>query len=220
MRRLCANELQQRLKRRGIVPILNRLVDVNLRWYLWRRRPKGHHRVSTNQKLAWLVLREAMHVAALNEIEVVVSGGTLLGAVRDSRFAGRPSDVDLRVMGTCEEARNFASILQTSQPHFSYIQEGADRIQLGFFPKLLLTRLLAGSGFLLDIEFTTKDCLKTAWDENSKHVGPVMTDHWTTHDGLVANIFDCQVLVPDQWEEYVQQMYGADWQTPRRASLV
>ncbi len=196
------------------------VVGVGFRWHVWRLRTKGHHRIPTNQVFALLVLRKVMHACALTKVEVVVSGGTLLGAVRDGRFAGRPSDVDIRVMGTYEEARKFASILQTSYQHFLYHREHVDRIQLLFCPKLFPTRLRVRSGFLLDIEFTTKDSNKTAWDENSKHVGPVMTDHWTTHGGLVASIFDCQVLVPDQWEEYLIQVYGADWQTPRRNPLV
>jgi hypothetical protein len=191
------------------------------------------HPTHWQQVAALLVLDAVIDAANRAELQFVVGGGTLLGAVRESRFAGRPSDVDIRLLGDQEDAVRFVGYLRQTdlnvgRPHFL---PGRLHIPIRFesnffrpwrvsFESPFLRRLFS-MAVLLDLEFqglveaiwTESNCFEQ--DMSSGDPGQE-TNYWTIDEDLSASIYGRLVRIPDKWEDYLLYFFGPTWRIPHQ----
>ena len=198
--------------RRCLAQVARPYRDAQLRKSIERRRAR-HHPCDWRQAGALLTLEAVVSAAHKTGIEIVASGGTLLGAVRDCRFAGRPSDVDIRVLGNDEDALRLLSELSSREIDVGKIRRLTDRFHVPVrFGNRATAVCLRSTAVLLDLEFTSENSNKLPWVDAA---GPyVRTNHWTANEAATAHIYGCSIMIPDQWEGYLEQVYGSNWRIP------
>ena len=142
------------------------------------------------------------------KIEPFLVGGTLLGAVRQESFAGRPQDIDLGI-----KEHHFESLLN-SMPNI--MKCGAMSIRRMIYDDFPRIQILFPHT-LVDIAIFKK--------ENEIWIGEPEKHYDKTHKGTTFSIKDLEELIsvdvygrkfpsPGNPKIYLDKKYGKDWRKP------
>ena len=172
-----------------------------------------------------LMLDTAINVTralAANNIDYYLIGGSLLGAIRQQAFAGRPSDFDIAI-----KERDWQNVL-SMRPRFS---------ELGLEVKNHTSIRLDKTSYGGIVHIWPKSLRpKTRWGMIDIHVHEQVGERWRfkysdvdldefpksqilldfpLHDELIiGKIFGYQFSIPSNFEEYLLRAYGENWMTP------
>lgn len=174
---------------------------------LQKRNPK-------TSTLYFFVLKKFLKVCKNNSIRCFVFDGTLLGAVRDGKFAGRPSDLDfivyeedlvmLKTFGKVKPPRHWRLIRKRWK-----MKDNKLYFHLSFFGENLTLELIYSSKVI----YKDQLCLKL---KSSNHI----VDFYSFDlDDFVyferAYIFGLEINVPRNPEKYAELLFGRHWRIPK-----
>ena len=184
--------------------------------------------IPKHQVLVFFVLKKYVNFCNKNGIRYFVFDGTLLGAIRDGKFAGRPADLDfilyyedfkkieslikLHPTGFLRFVRVMPILKKLLVVHFGKLQIKMDRsyIPIVLFNKEIIVieqafakKVVSGGQLCLQVGSTTPDFYF--------HFFPI--DDFV--DFEKAYIFGLEVNVPKNPRKYLELKYGTDWMTPR-----
>ena len=184
--------------------------------------------IPKHQVLIFFVLKKYVDFCNKNNIQYFVFDGTMLGAIRDEKFAGRPSDLDfilyyedfkkieslikLHPTGFLRFVRVMPIVKKLLVVHFGKLQSKTNRnyIPIVLFNKEITSieqafakKVVSGGQLCLQVGSTTSDF--------DFHFFPI--DDFA--DFEKAFIFGLEVIVPKNPRKYLELKYGADWMTPR-----
>ena len=175
----------------------------------WVNKNDFYQSMSLRHYLAFKKLNGLLNVLNSNGFYPLASHGTLLGAMRNSSFAGRPADVDLVLLVENEE-----SIAQLRNCIISCgygIRENKNKYEIGKCIKAI------GSGPNIDImipgfekEFDDYLIFKK---KNGKKYTYLKND---LSNPVTKKIYSIDILVPRNAESYLVAWYGADWIRPQK----
>jgi phosphorylcholine metabolism protein LicD len=184
--------------------------------------------IPKHQVLIFFVLKKYVNFCNENSIQYFVFDGTLLGAIRDGKFAGRPSDLDFIVY--YEDFKKIESLIKLHPTgllrivrvvpilkklvvvHFGKLQSKTNRsyIPISFLSKEITSieqafakKVVSGGQLCLQVGSTTPDF--------DFHFFPIED----FADFEKAFIFGLEVNVPKNPRKYLELKYGTDWMTPR-----
>jgi hypothetical protein len=174
-----------------------------------------------------LILDSALKVQSALEksnIDFVILGGSLLGAVRQGAFAGRPGDFDIGIKetdinGLLSLEKNY---LDSGLSLFNMeILHPTNPVRYGsvvIMPKKLKNVMAIGCQVQIHIhEFRDGSWRWRRWsrDLNINHPARLVSVHFPQAKGLFyASIFGFKFPIPTNYEEYLIQSYGQRWRTP------
>jgi hypothetical protein len=150
-------------------------------------------------------------------IDYVLLTGSLLGAVRQRAFAGRPRDFDLAIRK--RDRQKLLELIPSfkSQGLCVYECTGRRDSANGFivaFPSLLCFQERWAE---IDIHtYVECDGGKWRWDRWDQDI-PMISfglDFPTIGSECFAEIFSYKFKIPTNWEEYLVAVFGKDWRTP------
>ena len=156
--------------------------------------------VCIRQVPAYVALLEVDQSAQRLQAKYFLDAGTLLGAVRQGAFAGRPSDVDVMFSNRDEAVRVVEELAQTR--HFSVFRELQDRIHLYYQP---ISRFKGriGNPVLCDVSYGG-DCL--CLPDKALGVPDARM--------LTADVFDKAFPICPCYERRLKSLYGPEWKIP------
>lgn len=174
-----------------------------------------------------LILDCALKVqSALNKsnIDFVIIGGSLLGAVRQGAFAGRPGDFDIGIKETdIDRLLSLENMFLNSDLSLLNMEilNPTNPVRYGsvvILPKKLKNNLAIGCQVQIHIhEFRDGVWRWRRWsrDLNINHPARLVSVHFPqAKEIFYASIFGFKFPIPNNYEEYLIQLYGQRWQTP------
>lgn len=144
-----------------------------------------------------------------SKIPYFLTGGTLLGAVRQSAFAGRPGDIDLGLLEEHEQQ------LLSLMPQIANTGFERDENYRHFEDKIVLTKWRTPH-----IDVMVYRPISSYQNKSAtifRHINAVgqafdcMIDFSVTREG---KIFDFGFPIPLNSEDFLENQYGSDWRTP------
>lgn len=184
-------------------------------------------RIPRHQVASYLILRRYLSLCRRHNIDTWAFDGTLLGAVRNGKFAGRPGDLDF-IVGE-DDAERLQSLItdflfaktsfirwfplfkQTFAIEFSAYESGTRIFLFVYVLGHRLQKLEISSA-----KFEIRDNRKLLiFDSSLIGVEEHRFDATDFSDYCDTNIFGVQVRTPKNPVKYLEILYGADWMTPR-----
>jgi len=170
--------------------------------------------IPKHQLFTFFVLKKFLKVCNNNSIRCFVFDGTLLGAVRDGKFAGRPGDLDfivyeedlvmLKALGKVKPPRHWRLIRKRWK-----MKDNKLYFHLNFF----------GENLTLELIYSSKVIHKDQLCLKMKSGNHIVDFYYFDLDDFVhferAFIYGLEVNVPRNPEKYVKLLYGVDWTTPK-----
>lgn len=156
--------------------------------------------VSTRQVPAYVALLEVEQSAQRLRAKYFLDAGTLLGAVRQGAFAGRPSDVDVTFPNRDEAVRVVEDLTQAK--HFVVLKELKGRIHVYYRP-ISRFRGRIGNPVLCDVSYEG-ECL--CLSDKVLDVASTCT--------LTADVFDRAFPICPCYEQRLKSLYGPEWKIP------
>ena len=184
-------------------------------------------RIPRHQVASYLILRRYLSLCHLHNIDTWAFDGTLLGAVRNSKFAGRPGDLDFIVseddaerlhslitaflFATTSFIRWFPLFKQTFAIEFSADQSGNRSYYKVFVLGHMLQMLEISNAKIVLRENRKLLIFNSSVEGNDYHC----VDASDFFEYCHANIYGLQVRVPKNPIKFLEILYGADWMTMR-----
>ena len=167
-----------------------------------------------------LMLHTALKFTRLldqHKIDYVLLTGSLLGAVRQRAFAGRPRDFDLAIRKT--DRQKLLDLASAFKGEGLYLYEPTGRRDSanGFivaFPYLLRFQDRWAE---IDIHtYVECDGGKWRWDRWDHDIPKISfaIDFPSSGREHFAEIFSYQFKIPSNWEDYLGAVFGEDWRIP------
>ncbi len=184
------------------------------------------HCIPRHQVASYLILRRYLSLCRRHNIDTWAFDGTLLGAVRSGKFAGRPGDLDF-IVGE-DDAERLQSLItdflfaktsfirwfplfkQTFVIELDVSQSGT-RIYRKIFVLGQMLQMLEISSAKLELWDDDKLLI---FDSSLVGVEEHRFDATDFSDYCDANIYGVQVRTPKNPVKYLEALYGADWMTP------
>lgn len=177
-----------------------------IRWLFWRNRNEP---TSLRHYLSERKLSDALSIMQKSNFHPMVTLGTLLGAIRDSSFSGRPADIDLLLL--CPEESEIELLKSLFSESGYTVSQSKNKYVVGTCLKV------AGRGPVVDIIIPFLCRENKDWVQFIKKNGKTYTFFYDDlRNPQLSRIFSTEVLVPRCPEGYLVAWYGADWQTPQR----
>ena len=158
---------------------------------------------------------EFMKILKDQKIDCFLTGGCLLGAVRQSSFAGRPSDVDLGI-----KENQLPKLLETIP---LFIKSGAKFIRQRPNQEKTERLQIFYNCILIDVGIYRKKNVngRELWISNTERYGD-WTNNNMKSDGFLFNLnplipikaYGREFLSPSNPEVYLEKKYGKDWKIP------
>jgi len=156
--------------------------------------------VSVRQVPAYVALLELDRAARRIRATYFLDAGTLLGAVRQGAFAGRPSDVDVTFPIRDEATHVIHSLVQT--PHFANFKTLQERTQIYYQPISNFGGRL-GNPVLCDVSHGS-ECFCPPHD-------PLDTSN---KRAMTADVFCRPFPICPCYEQRLESLYGFEWKIP------
>ena len=141
-------------------------------------------------------------------IKFFLLGGTLLGAVRQESFAGRPTDVDVGIKDY-DEKKLKNCIKQTvlkecSKVNFLKYEDKSKKIQITF------------KSLLIDIAIFKKRKIgnKLMWAGDSKNKKLIKFSKTNLTKFNTVKLYGKEFLSPEKPMDYLTKKYGKNWRIP------
>ena len=160
-----------------------------------------------------------LKILKLKEFNFFLIGGTLLGAVRQKAFAGRPTDIDLGIKE--DQFQQLLDAIPLLIKHgASYVRglprDNYNQLQV-FFPHVQL----------IDITVYRKKIIgqKEMWTGEAQNLdGKEMNGIDLPIENLenlsTAELYGKTFLVPSNPEEYLEKKFGKNWRKPDRKQFI
>lgn len=170
----------------------------------WRR-----SRVPFRQAMAFDALVRLSTFHRSIGAETILNAGTLLGAVRQGAFAGRPGDLDVYVIHPGGVDAYIAGLVSTGSKfgirsgRHKRTAEGPAKLKLRAPIKtdvLVLAHDPRTPGVLRPERVVDRDRPSIAWPGRAS--------------ALTARVFDAPFCIPDNYEAILMSYYGDGWQSP------
>lgn len=150
-----------------------------------------------------------------NGISYFLSGGTLLGAVRQSSFAGRPGDIDLGILE--DDQIKLLKLL----PQLEKLNFVLDPMYSHFEDKIVFTKWRTPH---VDVMvYRRLDKVSEGSNISFSHVNASAKKFICSIDlteSRMASIFDYKFPVPKNAEEFIANQYGESWRLPDAPQFV
>jgi hypothetical protein len=199
---------------RSIVGVLIwRLKSLLLRWArlktidylaaLWLKCRYRLWTVPTRQVPAFTSLLDLDQAARSAHAQYYLDAGTLLGAVRQGAFAGRPSDVDVAFLSREEATAVVESLVPT--PRYEVLQALHDRLHLYFRPIPIWGGRI-GNPILVDISYEAQCfCIPS-------RTKPKLSTRLSLR--TTADLFRKPFPICPCYKKRLESLYGVGWVTP------
>ena len=176
-----------------------------------------YYKIPSRQIYAFYITKKLFKILETKKINIFLTGGSLLGAVRQGSFAGRPADVDLGIKDS--EVENLLNSLPI------IIKGGARTIRQEPKDKIERIQILFPC-ILVDISIYRKKNVnkKEVWigevdDPKSKFLGYHMPIE-NLENLVPIKIFNERFLSPSNPQIYLEQVYGKNWQILEKEQFV
>ena len=184
--------------------------------------------IPKHQVLIFFVLKKYVNFCNKNGIRYFVFDGTLLGAIRDEKFAGRPSDLDfilyyedfkkveslikLHPTGFLRLVRVMPILQKLLVVHFGKLETKTNR---SYIPILFLNKEVTSieQAFAKKVVSGGQLCLQVGSTDPDFDFYFFPIEDFA--DFEKAFIFGLEVNVPKNPSKYLELKYGTDWKTPR-----
>ena len=178
--------------------------------------------------MIFFVLKKYVNFCNKNGIQYFVFDGTLLGAIRDKKFAGRPSDLDfilyyedfkkveslikLHPTGFLRFVRVMPILQKLLVVHFGKLEIKTNR---SYIPILFLNKEVTSieQAFAKKVVSGGQLCLQVGSTDPDFDFYFFPIEDFA--DFEKAFIFGLEVNVPKNPSKYLELKYGTDWKTPR-----
>lgn len=191
-----------------------------------RIRYVGRH-IPRHQVLSFLILRRYLALCKNHNIDTWAFDGTLLGAIRDGKFAGRPGDLDFIVRD--EDAERLQSLITehlfSKRSYFRWLPLFKQTFKIEFTSNKSFTRfyrkVFVFGQLLQMLEITSAKTVTRENREFLKFDSSVEGKDYHCFDAsdffeyCDANIYGLQVRTPKNPVKFLEVLYGTDWITPR-----
>lgn len=205
---LISHQLQEVVSTRGKVLIPKFAPYVKCLKYLGKHVPFKQISALDNLLLFTRFLNE-------NRISYFLSGGTLLGAVRQGSFAGRPGDIDLGILED-DEIKLLELLPQLGKLNFV-----RDPMYAHFEDKIVFTKWRTPH---VDIMvYRPLNRMSEVSGTSFCHVNASAKKFICSIDFSelrTASIFDYKFPVPKNAEEFIANQYGESWRVPDAPQFV
>ena len=149
-----------------------------------------------------------------------LTAGSLLGSIRQESFAGRPTDIDLGILGTKVDL--FLKDLNKIN------KKGISRIDKFYDDENSLTRvqiLLLGEIIDIAIFKLCKNSNKNLWkgeykENNKKNEKYIYINYENLTDLEKCELYGFEYLCPSKPEIYLENKYGKDWKIPDKKQFI
>jgi len=147
-----------------------------------------------------------------NEVDYFLTGGTLLGAIRQNSFAGRPGDIDLGILEK-EEKR-----MLELEPTFALLGFIRDNNYRHFEDKLVFTKWRTPAVDIMIYRPIPRDNVEEViFFRHRNAVGNEYVCNIDFSKPRNGSIFGFEFPVPTNSEEFIENQYGKSWRTPSAA---
>jgi len=182
--------------------------------------------VPKHQLASYFILRRYLLLCRRHQIDTWASDGTLLGAIRNGKFAGRPGDLDFLVRA--DDSGQLQNLISNSLfGKFSFIrwlplfrQTFAIEIHPSLLADRIYRKIFVLGKMLQMLEITSLKINKSdsnlyQFDSSLEsvdfHILPI-------EDFIVdcrSSIHDLEIRVFQNPENHLETLYGSDWRVPR-----
>jgi hypothetical protein len=185
--------------------------------------------IPRRHRMAFFLFRHTLRALQTANVPHWIYGGTMLGAVRSSNFAGRPGDIDLLI------PREFSSVAVRAirgqlesmpGPSRAFFRLGVARVQIWQKPSCdskWYLRLVIGSVGTTVIEIAAADfsdatrlgvvVVPSTWSRPQRSLRLPAADFLNPEETFVYGLSVKTLRTP---ERYLEAMYGAEWRVPAR----
>ncbi len=183
--------------------------------------------IPRHQLTSYLILRKYLLLCHRHNVDTWAFDGTLLGAIRDSKFAGRPGDLDFLIRE--EDAKRLQLLITNSLfAKTSYIRwsplfkqtfaiefhesPSGKKIYRKIFVLGRMLQMLEISSTKLEVRGNSKFLtFDSSIDDGDEHCFDASDFSEYCH----ANIYGVQVRTPKNPVKYLEILFGVDWLIPR-----
>ena len=182
--------------------------------------------VPKHQLASYFILRRYLLLCRRHKIDTWASDGTLLGAIRNGKFAGRPGDLDFLVRA--DDSGQLQNLISNSLfGKFSFIrwlplfrQTFAIEIHPSLLADRIYRKIFVLGRMLQMLEITSLKINKSdnnlyQFDSSLEgvefHTLPI--EDFTVH--CRSLIYDLEIRVFQNSENHLKTLYGSDWRIPR-----
>lgn len=182
--------------------------------------------VPKHQIASYFILRRYLLLCQRHKIETWASDGTLLGAIRNRKFAGRPGDLDFLVKA--EDSAQLQNLISKSLfGKFSFIrwlplfrQTFAIEIHPSLLADRIYRKIFVLGKMLQMLEITSLKVSKSNSNQYQFDSSLEGVDFHTLpiDDFSVdcrSSIYDLEIRVFKNPEIHLETLYGTDWRIPR-----
>ncbi len=149
-----------------------------------------------------------------NKINFFLLGGTLLGAIRQESFAGRPTDIDIGIKSDYEKKlkKLFNKILKN----------GGMRIKLITLKDKTRKYQIIFKSVLIDISIIKKLKYKKkiCWIGDSDDKKTIKFSNTCLQKLISTKLYGKSFLSPSNPEFYLKQKYGSNWRVPDKKQFL
>tara|TARA_Y100001958_G_scaffold158714_1_gene157468 strand:+ start:1037 stop:1783 length:747 start_codon:yes stop_codon:yes gene_type:complete len=154
-------------------------------------------------------LLKFINILSKKNIKIFLIGGTLLGAIRQQSFAGRPSDIDLGIKEEDEKKlkQSFIELTENGASQIKDIKEnGICKIQIVF------------NSILLDLHIFKKIKIKKKiyWVGDSKLNKVILFSKEELLKFKKGKLYNSSFLIPINSKKYLRSKYGLHWKQPSK----
>lgn len=182
--------------------------------------------IPKHQLASFFILRRFILLCQRHKIDTWASDGTLLGAIRDEKFAGRPGDLDFLVRA--DDSGQLQDLISSSLfGKFSFVRwlplfrqtfaievhrsPSADRIYRKIFVLGKMLQMLEITSFRTDKSDSNRYQFDSSLEGVDFHTLPIQD--FTVH--CRSFIYDLEIRVFQNSESHLETLYGSDWRIAR-----
>tara|TARA_Y100000816_G_scaffold290332_1_gene278752 strand:+ start:403 stop:1143 length:741 start_codon:yes stop_codon:yes gene_type:complete len=176
-------------------------IYLKIKYPIYYRIPLNHLNHFDKFKYFSKILKE-------EKINYFLLGGTLLGAIRQESFAGRPTDIDIGIKSDDEKKlkKSLKKIVKKGGKRIKYItlKDKTKKYQIIF------------KSVLIDISIIKKlkHKNKLCWVGDSDDKKTIKFSYTSLQKLITAKLYGRPFLSPSNPEFYLKQKYGNNWKTP------
>ena len=201
--------------------------------------------IPINHLIAIDIIQKLSKIYEPYGVKFFLTGGQLLGAVRQRAFAGRPQDVDLGLIDTHFDKfyknihlikKNFNTIpikirfdkkeFKISNPDFAIIQSHVKQwtqIEDSTFYRFETDRFqFVLNNMTVDIEFFSLKKIndKKYWVGNAPNLSNIFFSYNDLLELDIIRSYDLKFNSPSNPEKYLEAVFGKNWKTPKQKQFI
>ncbi len=173
-----------------------------------------YYRVPLNHLNHFDKFRYFSKILKENKINFFLLGGTLLGAIRQESFAGRPTDIDIGIKFNDEKKlkKSLNKIIKNGGMRIKHItlKDKSRKYQIIF------KSVLMDISIIKKLKYKNKLC----WIGDSDDKKTIKFSHTSLQKLISTKLYGRYFLSPSNPEFYLKQKYGNNWKTPDKKQFL